>query len=72
LEGTRLVKPRPPSTTNLPNPFLPTLLRQKGSGVDLALASAETVPSSFNVGTHRDAAQKRVGECLGLSGVRHA
>ena len=69
-EGTRLVKPRPPSTTNLPNPFLPALLRQRDSGVDFA--GAECFPSSPSVGTQqdlRDAAQKRVGESLWLSGI---
>ena len=69
-EGTRLVKPRPPSTNYLPNPFLPPLLRRQDSGVDFA--SPESVPSSYDVGTQqglRDAAQKRVGECLRLSGI---
>lgn len=69
-EGTRLVKPRPPSTNNLPNPFLPPLLRQRDSGVDFA--SAEGLPSNYNGDTQqslRDAAQKRVGECLRLSGI---
>lgn len=62
-EGTRLLKPRPPSTSNLPNPFLPPLLRQKNSGVDIA--STESFPTTFNAGTQqalRDAAQKRIGE----------
>ena len=69
-EGTRLVQPKPPSTSNLPNPFLPALLRQRDSGVDFASAeTAESVPTHFNPGTLqvvRDAAQKRNGECSQL------
>ena len=70
-ESTRLVKSRSPSTSNLPNPFLPPLLRQqRDSGVDLA--SEGRHPTSFNVGTQqslRDAAQKRIGERSQLFGT---
>jgi hypothetical protein len=63
-ESTRLLKPRPPSTSSLPNPFLPPLLRQKNSAVDIA--SPESLPTTFNAGGTqqglRDATQKRIGE----------
>lgn len=67
-EGTRLAKPRPPSTGNLPNPFLPPLLRQKNSAVDVRSAERTTLSTTTTTFTTlteqglRDATQKRVGE----------
>jgi len=69
-ESTRLLKPKPPSTSNLPNPFLPPLLRQKNSGTDIA--TPESFPATLNAGTQqgfRDATQKRIGERSQLFGI---
>lgn len=68
-EGTRLAKPRPPSTSNLPNPFLPALLRQKNSVADIQSAESTTLSTTSTQQGLRDATQKRIGERPHLFGI---
>ena len=68
LEGTRLAKPRPQSTSNLPNPFLPPLLRPRNSHVDVQ--GVESFPT--NTGAQHgpcNASQQRIGECSPLFSI---